>query len=690
MSGDELLLPVASTLDGTEVFRAVRSNGAAVQVPVLAVQAGIDDITATGSTASRTLAARFADSLNVKDFGAAGDNVTNDDAAFQRAATHGGHIYVPPGTYLRTTYTEITLDGTHFYGAGAASIIRMTTMDQPVFVVGSISDATNSPDGVTFSDLAFVQTQTQVDITDTGILGMGATRAAAILKLAGTYLTVENCTFTNHIHGIVYYGDVRVALTGISTGLRVTGCHFEGCNFGVWIEGVKKLRFFDNTCANTTMIQFAGGSLMPPHLLYVVRFEVDSEDLQIANCYEENNTYATTLQIKSAKNVTISGIETRNCCGAVSLFNVRDFAVSNIVTDSSPDNGTALFGAINVFGCARGVVANTSLVLSAACIGVLCTPLPAADSPTGVAIYTTDITLDGIRIDQRAAGTDRPFYMDNVTRVVVREPVIRRVAGPTTYAIYFNNGDGAGGASNMVISPQVFAAVGDAYGHQVVFVESGFTDTRLNLSENLLINIARTTSGIVAGSGAYTLSWDVGTKIITDSSGNVGIGTSAPNRRLELSGASGGAGGTAVPVAVRLSDTANGGSWDTTNPWGAYEFYSSDTSGGTTTGARLRGRLTARMTGSIGSGTNVGLEADGGAGMVRALEVDGLGNTIIGPGTSSIATSATQGFLYVPIMSGTPSGAPGSYGGHVPLVVDSTGSKLWVYVNSTWKSATLA
>jgi Pectate lyase superfamily protein/Chaperone of endosialidase len=61
------------------------------------------EVTATGSTTARTLANRFADALNVKDFGAVGDGVTDDTAAFQLAANsinNKGCIYVPYGNYV--------------------------------------------------------------------------------------------------------------------------------------------------------------------------------------------------------------------------------------------------------------------------------------------------------------------------------------------------------------------------------------------------------------------------------------------------------------------------------------------------------------------------------------------------------------------------------------------------------------
>lgn len=57
-------------------------------------------VTATGSTTARSLANRFSDVVNVKDFGAVGDGVTDDTAAIQDALnTSSTSIYFPAGIY---------------------------------------------------------------------------------------------------------------------------------------------------------------------------------------------------------------------------------------------------------------------------------------------------------------------------------------------------------------------------------------------------------------------------------------------------------------------------------------------------------------------------------------------------------------------------------------------------------------
>ena len=56
---------------------------------------------ATGTSAERDIRDRLAEVINVKDFGAIGDGITNDTAAWnQFTAVEGGVKYIPMGNYL--------------------------------------------------------------------------------------------------------------------------------------------------------------------------------------------------------------------------------------------------------------------------------------------------------------------------------------------------------------------------------------------------------------------------------------------------------------------------------------------------------------------------------------------------------------------------------------------------------------
>jgi hypothetical protein len=88
-------------------------------------------VTANGSTAPRSLANRFSDVVNVKDFGAVGDGVADDTAAIQAAvnaaSSNGGSIIeIPAGEYRLTS--SIVLNTPNFIkGAGIGITILLQT-----------------------------------------------------------------------------------------------------------------------------------------------------------------------------------------------------------------------------------------------------------------------------------------------------------------------------------------------------------------------------------------------------------------------------------------------------------------------------------------------------------------------------------------------------------------------------------
>lgn len=52
-------------------------------------------------------------------------------------------------------------------------------------------------------------------------------------------------------------------------------------------------------------------------------------------------------------------------------------------------------------------------------------------------------------------------------------------------------------------------------------------------------------------------------------------------------------------------------------------------------------------------------------------------------GSAALATTATDGFLYIPSGAGAPTGVPTTFTGRVPLYYDSSSNILWIYIAAT-------
>lgn len=115
-------------------------------------QSKLGPVTATGSTTARSLANRFSNAAFVEDFGAVGDGVTDDSAAFQSALTakstihlDGSKMYVVKNVNLTNSRTIIGNGARIKAAAGATYIFKLRDFSphiQDIYVSGSTaSDA---------------------------------------------------------------------------------------------------------------------------------------------------------------------------------------------------------------------------------------------------------------------------------------------------------------------------------------------------------------------------------------------------------------------------------------------------------------------------------------------------------------------------------------------------------------------
>lgn len=173
----------------------------------------------TGATA-RTVPAKLADIVSVKDFGAVGDwndNLqigTNDTAAIQAAVNYACAnsvtLFVPPGNYCITQ--PIVFPNTSFYieGAGPTSVAFQTSVASGITELFDLT-ACNGPAKI-IRNISFKGPQT-------GDVG----NAAAIYGI-GNGLTLEN----------VWFRGVKYGLNcGGSSFVNTINCVAEYCSYGV-------------------------------------------------------------------------------------------------------------------------------------------------------------------------------------------------------------------------------------------------------------------------------------------------------------------------------------------------------------------------------------------------------------------------------------------------------------------------
>lgn len=237
-------------------------------------------IKSTGSTTSRTFAARYSDIKNVKDFGAIGEGFTDDTAAIQSAvdyatspysANNRGVIFFPQGTYKLTSSVTFS---------NAASVKRIAFIGVPgAKITGSFADgllkrAQDTPIGGVYwieglelenthaagkaimlhscvsgtvrnCDIhgTFIGVETfgsqSITVQDCSIIGTGAANSVGII--AGNATSVVSCDVSGYADGIRH----------CNVGLTVVGGRYEANTRGIVI-GV------DNT---GSMLQSTGYAL---------------------------------------------------------------------------------------------------------------------------------------------------------------------------------------------------------------------------------------------------------------------------------------------------------------------------------------------------------------------------------------------------------------------------------------------
>ncbi len=209
--------------------------------------------TATGGTVVRSAQDRAADVINVKDFGAVGNGITNDEVAIQAAASAipstGGILYLPPAIYI--TNSGITLKSNTVVSAFGATIQAGSSF--PSSTIPLLTNLNNTATTLTDSNI------TILGITlDYGAYGAASGHAINMAFVSG--VKVDKCVFQcrGSGNGVAFIGTNNSSITN-------SECYdFVNCAWDHW-GGATDARVINNFCSSLSSagpgcscIQFTG------------------------------------------------------------------------------------------------------------------------------------------------------------------------------------------------------------------------------------------------------------------------------------------------------------------------------------------------------------------------------------------------------------------------------------------------
>jgi hypothetical protein len=206
-AGDEVEL-IAQQAFAVDELRADLASDAAGKGAALVAfkQSG------TGSV-PRTVDAKLKESVSVKDFGAVGDGVADDTAAFQAAADYGGDIEIPPGSYRISNV--VCSKPVRFKGCGAAFGSSSTPLD------GTTAIYLTHTSGVGIK-------------LDAAYSGMSGCLIRRVVSTSGTGLTAIQTNAP-----LMQFEDLRIVHHEIS--MHGAALHFYMTYRNVWQSGTKML-----------------------------------------------------------------------------------------------------------------------------------------------------------------------------------------------------------------------------------------------------------------------------------------------------------------------------------------------------------------------------------------------------------------------------------------------------------------
>ena len=205
-------------------------------------------VTPNGATTARALGEHLAAVVNVRDFGALGDGITDDKAAFAAAITaaqsRAALVYVPASATPYVLGDTIVLDALTMIGDGAGSTLKVgLPSGAGVHLAGSgagliglrvlgpgAATWPGSPSDVDLSGVALDGVKIASEAEDVTLQDVEVAGCATALAIEGGVKAVVGCAFSYSLRGI----EIR---TGASGAVFVTRTGFHACTTGIRASG---------------------------------------------------------------------------------------------------------------------------------------------------------------------------------------------------------------------------------------------------------------------------------------------------------------------------------------------------------------------------------------------------------------------------------------------------------------------
>ncbi|MDM5298063.1 peptidase G2 autoproteolytic cleavage domain-containing protein [Bacillus pumilus] len=282
--------------------------------------------------------------VTVKDFGAKGDGVTNDQAAFELALSSGySEVFVPEGTYLVMGLAIPSY--TRFIGAGKSTIIKLHRSADPK------KDVITTKPGAEYIQIENLTADWNRSKANNTI-GSGANATCVSIKNA-KFVWVRNVYAENAgLHGF----DVTSPSYNKSTDNQTV--YQSGGSSYVWIDNCVASKFGDDGFTThfseyifiTNCYSFDGnGSAHPSKAANTNGFEVDdgSKNVWIKNCHSRKN--ARGFEVKA--HAIAPAAQNVNLSDCTSLNDIRSFDFRHIGHHLSTDPLSTTARNINVVNC---------------------------------------------------------------------------------------------------------------------------------------------------------------------------------------------------------------------------------------------------------------------------------------------------------------------------------------------------